>query len=96
MIFLLVFLYLTRLKARQILLKLVKNISLYFKRRHLIIYKSLIFVAVHIDSDVTERDDCYCKMKTNKEIVTGLEKNAQAQIKRSRTLKCDDKKTELD
>ena len=39
LIFLLVFLYLTRLKARQILSRLVKNISLYFKRRHLIIYK---------------------------------------------------------
>ena len=38
LIFLLVFLYLTRLKARQILSRLVKNISLYFKRRHLIIY----------------------------------------------------------
>ena len=36
---LLVFLYLTRLKARQILSRLVKHISLYFKRRHLIIYK---------------------------------------------------------
>ena len=30
----------TRLKARQILSRLVKNISLYFKRRHLIIYKA--------------------------------------------------------
>ena len=39
LIFLLVFLYLTRLKARQILSRLVKNISLYFKRRRLIIYK---------------------------------------------------------
>ena len=39
--FLLVFLYLTRLKARQILSRLVKNISLYFKRRHLIIYNYL-------------------------------------------------------
>ena len=39
LIFLLVFLYLTRLKVRQILSRLVKNISLYFKRRHLIIYK---------------------------------------------------------
>ena len=39
LIFLLVFLYFTRLKARQILSRLVKNISLYFKRRHLIIYK---------------------------------------------------------
>ena len=38
LIFLLVFLYLTRLKARQILSRLIKNISLYFKRRHLIIY----------------------------------------------------------
>ena len=41
LIFLLVFLYLTRLKARQILSRLVKNISLYFKRRHLIIYNYL-------------------------------------------------------
>ena len=39
LIFLLVFLYLTRLKARQILSRRLKNISLYFKRRHLIIYK---------------------------------------------------------
>ena len=39
LIFLLVFLHLTRLKARQILSRLIKNISLYFKRRHLIIYK---------------------------------------------------------
>ena len=38
LIFLLVFLYLTRLKARQILSRIIKNISLYFKRRHLIIY----------------------------------------------------------
>ena len=38
LIFLLVFLYLTRLKARQIHSRLVKNISLYFKRRHPIIY----------------------------------------------------------
>ena len=36
LIFLLVFLYLTSLKARQILSRLVKSISLYFKRRHLI------------------------------------------------------------
>ena len=40
LIFLLVFLYLTRLKAHQILSRLVKSISLYFKRRHLITYKS--------------------------------------------------------
>ena len=38
LIFLLVFLYLTHLKARQILSRPVKNISLYFKRRHLIIH----------------------------------------------------------
>ena len=31
-------------KARQILSRLVKNISLYFKRRHLIIYKNYILL----------------------------------------------------
>ena len=54
LIFLLVFLYLTLLKARQILSRLVKNISLYFKRRHLIIYNYLLVIITVMKSVVSK------------------------------------------
>ena len=69
LIFLLVFLYLTRLKACQILSRLVKNISLYFKRRHLIIYNyfrdledlSLPLLSFHSQSDWFSSSRCLSK-----------------------------------
>ena len=63
LIFLLVFLYLTRLKARQILSRLVKNISLYFKRRHLIIYKYNKFCASKIKKNELGRGEIRASKK---------------------------------
>ena len=64
LIFLLVFLYLTRLKAHQILSRLVKNISLYFKRRHLIIYNYFVSVMLTIWTilDLWFEFYCFCQL----------------------------------
>ena len=59
--------------------------------------QSLIVVVVHIDSDVIERGgDCYCRMKTNEETVTGLNEECPSPNQQIRNMQNVMTKTKLD